>query len=276
MTPEEARTAIGALGASDLLAYASKSVDNTFYGVNSFANLIKISSGTEAAPGLAFYGEANTGIYRDDDWTGGKLHVAIKGAKALSLDPTYGANSFLRVTPGTGEITVTADSTASSASLKLLGKGGGTVYLGSTNAYVSGIGALTTAGYFQSGGSYYVGSTTASFYPVVTGTQGFASAEVSAGNSGTAKTITWTTGQNQTLTLTGNATITLSTPTNGATYKLRLVQDATGSRTVTFSPTPKWAGGTAPTFSTAANAVDIVTLYWNGTNYFAQAGMGFA
>ena len=35
-----------------------------------------------------------------------------------------------------------------------------------------------------------------------------------------------------------------------------LVQDGTGSRTLSFHSDYKFAGGTAPTLSTAANAID--------------------
>ena len=36
-----------------------------------------------------------------------------------------------------------------------------------------------------------------------------------------------------------------------------------------------WANGTVPTLSTAANAVDIVSCYCNGTNLFCQANTNF-
>ena len=63
------------------------------------------------------------------------------------------------------------------------------------------------------------------------------------------------------LTLTGNATFTVSNATSGraCSFTIYLKQDATGSRTVTWPSGTKWSGG-APTLSTAANAVDIVVL----------------
>ena len=47
-------------------------------------------------------------------------------------------------------------------------------------------------------------------------------------------------------------------------------QDSTGSRAITFSTTITWADGSAPTFSTEANAIDIVTLftYDGGTTWY--------
>jgi hypothetical protein len=37
-----------------------------------------------------------------------------------------------------------------------------------------------------------------------------------------------------------------------------------------------WPGGTAPTLSTGNNAVDIVSMYYDGTNYHAVASLAFA
>jgi hypothetical protein len=46
-----------------------------------------------------------------------------------------------------------------------------------------------------------------------------------------------------------------------------IVQDATGSRTVTWPANVKWPnGGTAPTLSTAANSIDIVAFLYNSTD----------
>jgi hypothetical protein len=100
--------------------------------------------------------------------------------------------------------------------------------------------------------------------------------EIANGNSGTAATINWQTGQKQTITLTGNVTFTFGAPLGVGNFLLRLVQDGTGSRTASWPGTVKWVGGAAPTLSTAAGAVDIVSFYWNGTNYYGSAGIGFA
>jgi hypothetical protein len=65
--------------------------------------------------------------------------------------------------------------------------------------------------------------------------------------------------QNFTVTLAGNRT--LANPTNivvGQTGSIFLVQDGTGSRTLSFGTYYDFAGGTAPTISTTANAVDRI------------------
>ena len=62
---------------------------------------------------------------------------------------------------------------------------------------------------------------------------------------------------NFTLTLGHN--VTLANPSNltpGQSGSIFLVQDGTGSRTITFGSNWDFAGGSAPTISSAANAVD--------------------
>ena len=92
-------------------------------------------------------------------------------------------------------------------------------------------------------------------------------------------TVSWNmnSGGAATLTLGGNRTI--SAPTNlqdGATYYLILKQDATGSRTVTWNAVFKWAGGTAPTLSTGANAIDLLTFVSDGTNLYGASQLNYS
>ena len=73
-----------------------------------------------------------------------------------------------------------------------------------------------------------------------------------------------------TLTLGGNRT--LATPTNRrvGTFVLHVIQDATGSRTLSFSSTYKWPAGVAPVLTTAANARDILSFVCDGTNMYGS------
>ena len=71
----------------------------------------------------------------------------------------------------------------------------------------------------------------------------------------------------QIITLGGNVTITMPTAVSGKSFIMYLKQDATGSRTVTWS-TVKWAGGTAPTITSTASRQDILSFFSDGTNWF--------
>lgn len=75
-------------------------------------------------------------------------------------------------------------------------------------------------------------------------------------------TLDLSTGNNFGGTLTGN--ITLANPSNplsGQSGAIRLAQDTTGSRIVTYGTSWKFQGGIKPPLSTAANAIDIITYY---------------
>lgn len=77
----------------------------------------------------------------------------------------------------------------------------------------------------------------------------------------------------QTITLTGNVTFSAFTsPVAGQSLTLIVKQDATGSRTLTS--TMKFAGGTK-TLSTAANSVDIISVFYDGTTYWASLSTDF-
>ena len=86
-------------------------------------------------------------------------------------------------------------------------------------------------------------------------------------NSSTAITLDLANGTVQIITLTGNATITMPTATSGKSFILMLKQDGTGSRTVTWS-TVKWAGGTAPTITSTASRLDLLSFFADGTNWY--------
>jgi hypothetical protein len=93
-------------------------------------------------------------------------------------------------------------------------------------------------------------------------------------------TISWdaSTGRIATVTLTA-AGRTLANPTNlkVGTYILHILQDATGSRTITtWGSAYKFPGGVKPTLSTAANARDILSMVCDGTNLYCAFMPGMA
>ena len=88
---------------------------------------------------------------------------------------------------------------------------------------------------------------------------GSASADISALTSATTITIDMDTAQNHSVTLAHNTTF--ANPSNmniGQTGSIIITQDSTGSRTASFGSYWKFAGGTAPTLTTTASAVDRI------------------
>jgi len=69
-------------------------------------------------------------------------------------------------------------------------------------------------------------------------------------------------------------TLNLNNPVVG-TYLIKFVQDATGTRDVTFPVAWKWAGGVIPSLTNTASKIDIVTLIYDGTTYYTTIVQNF-
>jgi hypothetical protein len=95
-------------------------------------------------------------------------------------------------------------------------------------------------------------------------------------NSSTSQTISLASGTVLSYTLTGNCTFTMPATTNGTSFIVRLIQDATGSRTATFTGV-KWPAGTAPTITiTASTGVDIISFVCIASTWYGNAAQAFA
>jgi len=83
--------------------------------------------------------------------------------------------------------------------------------------------------------------------------------------------ISWDASANQVTSVTITDNRTMAAPTNlvdGAVYLLVIIQDGTGSRTMSWNAVFKFTGGTAPTLTTTASAKDILVFYSDGTNMY--------
>jgi len=87
-------------------------------------------------------------------------------------------------------------------------------------------------------------------------------------------TVDMSSGNVQNITLTASTTLTLSSATVG-TYIMKLIQGGSGSYTVTWPGTVIWSGGTAPTLTTTVGKVDIVTLVFDGTNFYGNYSLNY-
>lgn len=82
-------------------------------------------------------------------------------------------------------------------------------------------------------------------------------------------------GNVQSITLSGNITFNaFSNPEAGQTMTLIIKQPGSGGP-YTLTSTMKFAGGTN-TLSTAANAIDIMSVVYDGTNYYASLATNFS
>tara|TARA_R110000822_G_scaffold53720_7_gene138398 strand:+ start:1032 stop:2789 length:1758 start_codon:yes stop_codon:yes gene_type:complete len=129
---------------------------------------------------------------------------------------------------------------------------------GRYNFYASG----TADNYFA--GNVGLGTTTPAAKLAVVGTGYSPTITITDG-----ATLNWNTalGQVAQVTLGGNRTF--AAPTNlvdGGFYSLLIIQDGTGSRTISWNAVFDFTGGTAPTLSTAAGSKDLITWRSDGTN----------
>ena len=88
--------------------------------------------------------------------------------------------------------------------------------------------------------------------------------------------IDWNVSQKQSLTITGTgSTVNFTNPSGACNLMLKVIQ-GDGSDTVnTWDSDIKWAGSSAPTLSTGSGEIDIISFYFDRTNYFGVASLDF-
>jgi hypothetical protein len=78
--------------------------------------------------------------------------------------------------------------------------------------------------------------------------------------------------------LTANANFTLANPTNlvkGMNISFEIIQDATGSRLITYGSLYKFATNSDKSLSTSANARDFMSCHYNGTHLLCNLGKAY-
>ena len=163
-----------------------------------------------------------------NEFNGSIDNANVKAAAAI-------AGSKLNLTSGTGAITAT-----------------GAVAITGATAIT---GALSVSTTLTQTGAASLASTLA-----VTGKSTFAATVQTITTATDAATVTFdmSLGNIQQVTLGGNRTLALSNVSVGQCFIINLIQDGTGSRTVTFWGTIKWDNGTTPTLTTTASKTDTV------------------
>jgi hypothetical protein len=134
-------------------------------------------------------------------------------------------------------------------------------------------------------GNVGIGKTTPSYKVDVHGRGNFDSTLNAPGYSSTFQTLTFgtttiwdqTKGSTAAITLTANATLSITNAVAGMYGLVRVTQDATGSRTLTLPAGSKVinGGGGAITLTSTAGATDVLSYFYDGTNYYWTVGYNY-
>ena len=224
---------------SDLATAMTDSLSRSGQGGMTFA--LRGVDGTNTVPAYSFTSETSSGFYRAG---AGDVRLAILGVdKATFTATTFTYAGALSLTGNAsvgGTLGVTGAATLSST-LAVTGATTLSSTLGVT-------GTLTTNGQLALNNDYVE--------------------KVYTANTSSAITLSLANGTEQILTLnSASVTITMPTAVAGKSFVIFLKQDATGSRTVTWT-TVKWPGGTAPTITATASKQDIYSFFSDGTNWY--------
>jgi hypothetical protein len=97
--------------------------------------------------------------------------------------------------------------------------------------------------------------------------------------TGTTQAIDWNSGNIQTIDLesaTGDVTLSFSNAKAGAVYTIKIIQGSI-PRGLIYPASFKWEGGFALTSPTEINnAIDLITVVFDGTNFLASYGTNFS
>jgi len=144
---------------------------------------------------------------------------------------------------------------------------GNSSVFGTINSTASGGGSTNTAAQYS-----WSNTQTFSANVVFTGLINAANASILSQTLSYGSTTNWNgaLGQIATLTLTGSTTMAAPTNMQVGTYILTVIQDSTGSRTITWNSVFKWPVGTAPVLTTTASHKDILSFVCDGTNMYGS------
>lgn len=163
-------------------------------------------------------------------------NIQLPTAKSIADDSGNEYIKFAKTASAVNEISVTNSATGNSPDISATG--------GDTNIGLS----LTTKG------TGLIKFNDGAYFPEATLTDG--------------TTITWDVGSSPVAKVTLGGNRTLSAPTNGLTgqfISLAVIQDGTGSRTLTWNSAYEFTADTAPTLTTTASKADLFVFKYNGT-----------
>jgi len=220
-------------------------------GFNGHIDELRISKGLArytanfTAPTAAFTNDSNTVLLLHADST-----PIVDDPGVASINADIDLNSRLNLTAGTG-IGLSLDPTTDTLTIT------NTQSAPDLSNYVTLDGVQTITGAKSLTGTTTLGPYKESVFNI--------------GNSGSGTvTPNFTNGPVQTVTATGNFTLALPTNvTAGSNLTLIITQDGTGGRTITPNASYRFANG-IKTLSLGPSAIDVMTIFYDGSRYLAS------
>jgi hypothetical protein len=245
--------------ASGTVIFVSNGVDVLTMDAGGISGIISTSTfgdGTAAAPSITFTSDTNTGVYRVG---ADNIGISAGGTLRLGVSTTAVTSTLPFVAPaGTAALPAYVFTGDLDTGMYLPAAG----TLGLSADGTAGISLISTLFTCLIAGSF---SSTLAVTGIATFSAAVNTAQVAltdaasiATNAALANAFT--------VTLAGNRT--LDNPTNlvaGSTYIWKITQDATGGRTLAFGSVFSWPGGSPPVMTAIANAVDVISAYYDGT-----------
>jgi hypothetical protein len=219
------------------LKYYDGADDISLATIDHVANTVNWLDSTVSITGLSTTA-TGTVLTLTDSSINSTQDIRLPTAKAIADDSGNEYIKFVKTASAVNEITITNSATGNSPDLSVTG--------GDTNIGLS----ITTKG------TGLIKFNDSAYFPEATLTDG--------------ATITWDASVAQVAKVTLGGNRTLSAPTNGATgqfISLLVIQDGTGSRTLTWNSAYEFASDTAPTLTTTASLGDLFTFRYNGTKW---------
>jgi hypothetical protein len=219
------------------LKYYDGADDISLATIDHVANTVNWLDSTVSITGLSTTA-TGTVLTLTDSSINSTQDIRLPTAKAIADDSGNEYLKFAKTASAVNEITITNSATGNSPDLSVTG--------GDTNIGLS----ITTKG------TGLIKFNDSAYFPEATLTDG--------------ATITWDVSTSPVAKVTLGGNRTLSAPTNGATgqfISLLVIQDGTGSRTLTWNSAYEFASDTAPTLTTTASLGDLFTFRYNGTKW---------